>query len=199
MEFYRQTTEYTCAASSLMMVLNHLNKDFKLSKENEFRIWRHSANLPVRASSIYGLAAFAKDYGAKVSVVLGEKEYDYPDYRFKGYTKKDIDEAKFCSRIHAKNARNANIPIAQSSFSVSDIESYLKDNKILIMRVNAGIFRDSRSTSKYLVIAGLDSKGYFQVFDPAKGELFISKAVMAKAIETLETKKKRDNRVLIFH
>lgn len=60
MQTYKRTTPFTTAASSLMAVINHFNPGFKLSRENEFLIWRSSVNLPVRASSIYGLAIFAK-------------------------------------------------------------------------------------------------------------------------------------------
>lgn len=198
MQFYRQTTEYTCAACSLLMVLNHFDKDFKLIRDNEFKIWRDSANLPTRAPSIYGLAIIAKKANLNVSLVLEEMEYDYPDYRFKGYTKKEIDEAKFMSKIYAKEARDINIKIEHRDVNINEIKSLLSDGKILMLRVNAGIFRDTRSTSKYLVFYKMSKENHFTVLDPLKGTLTIDDNDLEQALETLHTKKKRDRRMIVF-
>ena len=198
MEFYRQTTEYTCAACSLLMVLNHFKPDYKLNRENEFKIWRETANLPTRAPSIYGLSVLAKKEGLNVSLVLEEMEYDYPDYRFKGYTKKEIDEAKFMSKTHAREAREANIKIEHRDVNIDEIKKLLTDGKILMLRVNAGIFRDTRSTSKYLVFYKISSDEHFTVLDPFKGTLTIDEKDLEQALETLHTKKKRDRRMIVF-
>ena len=157
MEFYRQTTEYTTAASSLLMVINHYNSDFKLSRENEFLIWQISVNLPTRASSVYALASFAKKQGVPSRLIMEEMEYNYPDYRFKGYTKKEIDEAKFMSKQHAKFAREAGVVIENRDIEVKEIKGLLQDGKILMLRVNAGVFRVTGSTAKYLVFYKLVS------------------------------------------
>ena len=198
MELYKQTTDYTCAVCSLMMVLNHFNPEFKLSRENEFRIWRETVNLPTRAPSIYAMASFAKRHGVDVRIVLEEKEYDYPDYRFKGYTKKEIDDAKYMSRISAKDVFNFEISIEEREISVQEIINLLNDGKILILRVNAGALRDTRSTSKYLPFFKTKKSELINVFDPMKGELLIDTKALEESFETLQTKKKRDHRVLIF-
>ena len=197
MELYKQTTDYTCAACSLMMVLNHF-KGFKLNRENEFRVWRDTVNLPTRATSIYGMAAFAKKQGVDVKMFLEEKEYDYPDYRFKGYTKKEIDDAKYMSRISDKDVFNFEISIEEREISVQEIINLLNDGKILILRVNAGALRDTRSTSKYLPFFKTKKSELINVFDPMKGELLIDTKALEESFETLQTKKKRDHRVLIF-
>jgi hypothetical protein len=194
MKFYNQTTEYTCAASSLLIILNHF-KNWDLKKENEFKIWMKTAILPVRASSIYGMAVLAKKQGLNPSIVLGEKEYDYPDYRFKRYTKKDIDEAKFTSKLHSKEARELNIPIEEKTFSINEVKNLLNQNKILLLRVNAGVLRDSKSTSKYVVV--FNDKGY-KIIDPKRGFMDIDLKTLENAMTTLETKKKRDQRMIIF-
>ncbi|KYK26267.1 hypothetical protein AYK26_05665 [Euryarchaeota archaeon SM23-78] len=199
MQAYIQTTEYTTAASSLMAVINHFKPDFKLSRENEFFIWQNTVNLPVRASSIYGLAVFAKQQGLNPNIVLGEKEYDYPDYRFKGYTKKEIDEAKFSSKLYHKKARELGIKIEEKEFDFKEVRKLVKLGKILMLRLNEGALRESGSTSKYVVVHGFDNKyKAFSVMDPKQGLVNVSEDLLREAFETLETKKKRDPRMIIF-
>ena len=197
MELYKQTTDYTCAACSLMMVLNHFT-DFKLNRENEFRVWRETVNLPTRATSIYGMAAFAKKHGVDVKMFLEEKEYDYPDYRFKGYTKKEIDDAKYMSRIFAREVHSLGISLEARVIKVEEVFKLLEDGKIIILRVNAGALRDTRSTSKYLPFFIGEGSSLITVLDPVKGELLIDKNALIEAFVTLQTKKKRDHRMLVF-
>jgi len=196
MKPYLQTTEYTCAASALLMILNHFNKDFELSRENEFHIWKTTANLPVRASSIYGLAVFAKKNGLHPQIILGEKEYDFPDYRFKRYTKKDIDDARFTSRIYHKEAVNLGIPIQEKEFTLEDVKKLLEQGRIIMLRLNAGVLRDTRSTSNYVVVYNYKNK--FHVIDPKQGKLIVADNILEEAFSTLQTKKKRDHRMIVF-
>ena len=196
MQTYNRTTEYTAAATSLMLIINHLKKDFEVSRENEFRIWMRTANLPTRASSIYGLAVFAKEQGLNPRIVLGEKEYEYPDYRFKGYTKKEIDEAKFCSKIYHKQAREVGISIEEREFDLDEVKGLLEEGRIILLRVNAGALRDQGSVSNYVVVYSY--KNNFSMVDPVQGKIRVGEEKLQEAFETLVTKKKRDNRMVVF-
>ena len=198
MKLYKQTTDYTCAACSLMMIINHFVPTFKLSRENEFLIWRETVNLPTRASSIYGMACFAKKIGVDVKVFLEEKEYDYPDYRFKGYTKKEIDDAKYMSRLFAKELFSLEISLEEKEISVNEVFTLLDAGKILLLRVNAGSLRSTRSTSKYLPFFKSQDSNLITVLDPIKGELLICRQALEESFKTLQTKKKRDHRMLVF-
>jgi predicted double-glycine peptidase len=199
MKFYRQTTAYTGAAAALLMVLHQENPDeWPLTRESEFRIWHESANLPTRSSSIYALAKIAKSAGLTAQVVVEEREYDYPDYRFKRYKKVDIDDAKFSSKQHAKSARKAGVKIEERELELTEIKTLAKEGKLLLLRVNAGVFRETKATSRYVLVAAYDG-GTYQVLDPAQGELRIDEQQMEEAFETLTTKKKRDHRVIIIN
>ncbi len=198
MELYKQTTDYTCAACSLMMAINHFKPEFKLNRENEFKIWRETANLPTRASSIYGMACFAKKQGIDIKIILEEREYDYPDYRFKGYTKKEIDDAKYMSKQFAKEANTLNIPIDEREIKITEVKELLDSGKIILLRVNAGTLRDTRSTSKYLPFYKTKNSELITVLDPIKGEILIDQKTLEESFKTLQTKKKRDHRIIIF-
>ncbi|MBN1645461.1 peptidase C39 family protein [Candidatus Woesearchaeota archaeon] len=196
MHVYLQSTEYTTAASSLMMVLNHFNPKFLLSRENEFRIWQESANLPVRASSIYGLAVFAKRKGLNPRIVLEEKEFDFPDYRFKKYPKQDIDHAKFMSKLHHKRAVDLGILIIKREFDFEFVKRTARQNPIML-RVNAGVLRDSKATSNYIIVFKNGKEG-LTIMDPIKGRSIVDMKLLEKAFETLWKKKKRDHRMIVF-
>lgn len=197
MKPYQKTTDYTAAASSLMMVINHFNSDFELNKENEFKIWLSSANLPTRASSIYGLANFAREQGINTSIILENEEYEYPDYRFKGYKKMDIEESKFSDSLYKEKAKRNKIKISKNKINSDLIESLIKENKILMVRLNAGVFRETRSVSNYLII--FEKKGdNFQMIDPKTGFLEAKSEKIQEALDTLNSKKKRHSLILVF-
>jgi len=197
MDAYRQTTEYTGAAATLLTLLHYYDPEIPLNREQEFAIWHRTANLPVRAPSIYGLAIVAKEHGLRPRIVLEEKEYDYPDYRFKGYTKKEVDEAKFSSKLYAKQAEAAGIPVEQREVTLKEVLDTLGTGKKLLLRVNAGVFRNTGSTSKYVAVH--KERGLLKAIDPKYGELDVKEEEVEEAMTTLQTKKKRDVRMIILN
>ena len=145
------------------------------------------------------MACFAKKLGLDVRIILEEREYDYPDYRFKGYTKKEIDDAKYMSRIFAKELFSLEISLEERELKLEEILAFLNNGKILLLRVNAGSLRDTRSTSKYLPFFKRQGSELITVLDPMKGEILIDQKALEESFDTLQTKKKRDHRVLIFN
>ena len=105
MQFYKQTTNYTCASAALLMIINHFKPLHRLSRRNEFEIWKSSVILPIRAASIYGLAIYAHGIGLKMRIWAQKLDYEFPDYRFKGYTKEDVEDAKFMSDNYLKKLK----------------------------------------------------------------------------------------------
>ncbi len=198
MEFYRQTSQYTGAAAALLMAMHAKKPDqYALDREQEFSIWTQSANLPTRSSSIYALALIARQAGIATHVVVGEKEYDYPDYRFKRYKKIEIDEAKYTSKLYAKRAREEGIPLEEREFTLTEVKQHLDNGAMVLLRVNAGIFRERKATSKYVLVRAHE-EGEYVIMDPDQGEMRIPDEEMQEAFDTLVTKKKRDHRMVIL-
>ena len=195
MDVYRQTTEYTGAISALMMVLHHFDKKVALNRETEFLFWQKSVNLPVRAPSIYALAIIAQEQGLSPSIVLEEKEYDYPDYRFKGYTKLEIDQAKYSSCIFAKQATAKGIPIQEREITSKEVFSLLEEGKFLLLRTNAGVFRHTGSASRYVVV--FSDKKKIMVADPEHAVDQVTPEQLEESLSTLRSKKKRDVRMIV--
>ena len=196
---YTQTTEYTTAACSLMIIMNHLDEKFSLTRANEFDIWRESVNLPTRAPSIFGLARYAKEHGLTPTVVVESLEYDYPDYRFKRYKKSDVDLAQFASKQHLNAAEEADVPINERAISFEEIDGLIKDGHTILIRLNEGLFRGVGSTSKYVVLYGYE-EGEYLLADPILDDPFITidEDTLRESFDTLATKKKRDHKMIVF-
>lgn len=197
MEPYLQTTEFTTAASSLLTIMHYLNPEIEFSKEKEFEIWRETVNLPTRGSSIYGLANYAKRNGLNPKIVLEDKDYYFPDYRFYRYTKKNIEEASFSSELHQKKSKELGVEIEEKKITVDDVKRELLKG-IIMLRLNVKPIRNSkRNTSNYIVVSGC-SNNTFQIIDPILGYFSIPEETLQECFESLETKKYRDHRMIVF-
>jgi len=194
---YSQSTEYTTAAAGLLAILHNQDASFALTRENELEIWRSSVNLPTRASSIFGLATFAKKHGMNPTIIIESRVYDYPDYRFNRYTKKDIELAKETHELHMQRAQN--IPVEEREITFDEIKKLILKDKILLLRVNEGFLRGTGSTSKYVVLYGHKDK-QFLILDPLQENplLSVNEGALRESFDTLTTKKKRDHRMIVF-
>jgi hypothetical protein len=199
MKIYKQSNEYTGGAASLMMVLNNLDCSYPLTKEKEFDIWQRSALLPVRATCIYGLAKVAQDKNLSIKVIVGKKDYSYPDYRFKSYTLREIEDASFSSSKQYKEAKDQGIQIEERDITIKDIKSSMKKDMQVIVRLNAQIFRGGKPSSHFFPVFSYENSK-FLIVDPKKGELqSLSENDMKEALNSVNTKCKRDKRMLIIN
>lgn len=195
---YKQTTDYTGAPSALLMIVKQFNPSFQLSKENEFRFWQQSCSLPTRSSSLYALAAIAKRNNINVKVIVGDIDYKFPNYRFLGYKLDEIEEANFMSEMFLQEATNLGVHIEEREFDIEEVKKYLNNNKIVLLRLNAGLLRGKRSTANYLpVFSYKNSK--FQIIDPKDGiKKELNDEKMKECLETVKTKCHRDLRMAVF-
>ena len=197
MKPYFQSTPFTCAASSLLAILHHLKKEIPLTKDREFEIWKKTTNLPTRGSSIYALASYSKKQGLNPKVIVEKKEYSFPDYRFYRYTKEEIEHASFSELQYLKNLKRNKIEIEEREITIEDIKKELKTNPIILRLNTKPIRQEKKNTSNYIVVQSFIDN-YYQIFDPSLGGLSIPNETMIEAFNSLETKKRRDHRMIIF-
>ena len=199
MQLYNQTTKYTCAASSLAMVINHFKPEFKLNIANEFDIWQKTAALPARGSSIYALATYAHKLGVPLKVVVGKREYKFPGYKFKAYKKKEIDIANVSSELFYTNAKKLGIDVDEREFTFEEVKKRLKEGKILLLRLIIGVIRRSKENKRnphYMLVYKYEN-GTFLIMDPKKGRLKIDENIVEQAFDKV-TDIRRDHRMIIF-
>jgi len=179
-----QTTPFTGAASAILTILNHDNPKIQLTKENEFKIWNKSVLLPTRASCIFALATFAQQQGLSPEVIVENTTYNFPDYRFYRYTKQDVDDASFMSKIYLQKAQKNNVPITTKEITLELIKAKLQQNKTILLRINTKPIRNKkRNTSNYVVVQKYQNK-MFQIIDPQQGGLSVPEETFVEAFET---------------
>ncbi len=200
LESYKQTTNYTGASSALLCILHHFfPEEIELNQDNELDIWLSTVILPTRASSVFGLALYAKHKGLQPKIVIEDANYTYPDYRFKRYTKKQIMLAEKIADRYKDKCDEEGIIIVERDFDVHFIDNLLEKNKILLVRVNAGRLRGTKSTSKYIVIykKAKDKEKYF-IIDPRRRRKKVTREMLEESLIELKTKKKREKCLIIF-
>lgn len=199
MKLYKQTTVYTCAAASLSMIINHFKPDFEMSMENEFDIWHKSAALPTKGSSIYALASYANKKGVSVTVLVGEKDYKFPGYKFKAYKKKEIEIAAQSTQFYYEKAEGSGITIEERDFKLEEVKNLLAQGKVLLLRLIIGIVRDTKENKRnphYLPVYGFED-GKFLIMDPRKGKLAVDESIVQEAFDKV-VDVKRDHRMIVF-
>jgi hypothetical protein len=199
MQPYKQTTKYTCAAASLVMIINHFRPEFRLCAENEYDIWHKTAALPTRGSSIYALATYAHEQGIPLKVVVGEHEYKFPGYKFKAYKKKEIEIANVMSETFYKDAIMRGIKIEEKEFDLEEVKTQLNAGKIVLLRLIIGVLRntkENRRNSHYLPVYGY-SGGRFTIMDPRRGKREADESVVREAFDKV-SEVKRDHRMIVF-
>jgi len=199
MESYKQTTNYTGASSALMCIMHHLDNTIELTENNELDIWLKTIIPPTRASSVFGLALYAKSKGFNPKIIAENINYTYPDYRFKRYTKKQIELANKIADQYQDKCLAKDIVVVQRDFDVNFIDNLLDKKKIMLLRVNAGRLRGTKSTSKYIAIYKKSiEKNKYWIIDPRKRRKKITREMLEEALIELKTKKQRDKAMIIF-
>ena len=198
LESYKQTTNYTGAASALLSILKFFEKG-EFTQDQELEIWLQSVILPTRASSVFGLAIYAKEQGLQPKIIIEDAQYTYPDYRFKRYTKKQIELAGIIADRYKQQAQDKGILIIERDFDVNYIDSLLGKGKILLVRVNAGRLRGTKSTSKYIAVyKKSQEKGKYFIIDPRRRRKKVTREMLEESLEELKTKKKREKCMIVF-
>ncbi|USN45558.1 MAG: peptidase C39 family protein [Candidatus Woesearchaeota archaeon] len=195
MELFRQTTRYTGSVAALLMILHHFDKNVALSKETEFLLWQQTALLPLRSSSIYGLALVAKRHGLHPKVYETDTAIAHPSYSAT-YTKTDIDEARVMAKLFSKQARAEGIELIEQQITFPFVEKLLNEKKILLLRLDAGVYRKKRSVSKYFVC--YKKQNSYCLIDPKVGELETTSEQLTTSLENLSSQLGKDVKLIVF-
>lgn len=198
MQPYKQSNEYAGGAAALLMVLNHYDQKIELNKENEYEIWRKTVALPIRATDIYGMAVVAHEYRHRIHVIVGNLQYDYPNYRFQGYTLSEVEQAAFMTELFYKRLKRFGVEVTKKDITFEQVKDALKGDKIIILRLNSGVLRNGKASSHFFPVFRYGDRK-FLIVDPQDGQKkLVYEDRMKEAFETVKTKCHRDNRMLVF-
>ncbi|MBI2670678.1 peptidase C39 family protein [Candidatus Woesearchaeota archaeon] len=198
MQNYKQTTKFTGLASAIMLIINHFNQNFKVNRENEFKIWREIVLLPTRGACIFRSVIITNSYKISSKVIVEDPQYKLPKiYKFKLFTKKEIYDTKFFSDLNLDEAKKKNL-VEVRDFSLDEIKEALKKNKVVLLRVNMGPLLRVRTIPDYILLYGYGNNLYLWNNTLTGQTLRINEKLMKEIFLQVKTKCKRDNRAIIF-
>lgn len=165
-EHYPQTEEFTSSAACAMMVLKHLNSDFKMKKEEEYSIWQEAVNGSVWHGSKYGLAYSIAKRGGKVKILSNTKDEGY-DRKLAVYENVNLDTLTAAWNEVKKKSEDANVEEEYTnSISVNSVKKALSTNYIPIVLIDANALNPYLDSSPHwIVVKGYD-KDAFYINDP---------------------------------
>ncbi len=168
LEHYPQTEEFTSSAACAMMVLKHLDPNFKMKKEEEYSIWQEAVNGSVWHGSKYGLSySIAKrSAGAKVSILSNTKEEGY-DRKLAVYENVNLDTLTASYNEMKAKSQSLNVNEEYSSnISVNAVKKALSSNQVPIVLIDANALNPYlESSPHWIVVKGYD-KDAFYINDP---------------------------------
>ena len=165
-EHYPQTEEFTSSAACAMMVLRHVDPEFKMKKEEEYSIWQEAVNGSVWHGSKYGLAYSIAKRGGRVKIVSNTKDEGY-DRKLAVYENVNLDTLTASFNETKKKAQDANVAEEfTSNVSVNAIKKALSGNNIPIVLIDANALNPYLDSSPHwIVVKGYD-KDAFYINDP---------------------------------
>jgi hypothetical protein len=165
-EHYPQTEEFTSSAACAMMVLKHLNPEFKMKKDEEYSIWQEAVNGSVWHGSKYGLAYSLGKRGARVKILSNTKDEGY-DKKLAVYENVNLDTLAASYNEIKKKAEDMHITEEYTSnVSVNNVKKALSSNQIPIVLIDANAINPYlESSPHWIVVKGYD-KDAFYINDP---------------------------------
>ena len=198
---YKKSTKFTNISASLMLALNHFDQSYKVNRENEFKLWQKTVILPTRGSCIFlsGLQTHKKEIPTKI--IAENTDYKFPQRsKLKNlfFSKKEIYDAKFCSELNLKEAKKQGVEIMLRDFDFSEVINNLKQDKIVILRINIGPLIKARSIPDYILLYGFGNDKFLWANTFEGQTTKIPKEKLKECFTTLKTKCKRDNRMMVL-
>jgi predicted double-glycine peptidase len=172
---YRQTTDFTCGPSSLIMVMRAFEPSVKADRALELQLWREANTIFMGPSGGHGgcsalglaLAAHRRGFGAEVhvnhrGVFLGDR----------AESKERAEIMRLLQERDLKEARAAGIAVRYDSLEIDDLAAALGAGKVPIV-LNNMEFLHNDPTAHWFVVTEIDDNNVY-VNDPwvdrAKGK-----------------------------
>jgi hypothetical protein len=165
-EHYPQTEEFTSSAACAMMVLKHINSDFKMKKEEEYSIWQEAVNGSVWHGSKYGLAYSIAKRGGRVKILSNTKDEGY-DRKLAVYENVNLDTLTAAWNEVKKKSEDAKVVEEYTNnVSINAVKKALSANYIPIVLIDANALNPYLDSSPHwIVVKGYD-KDAFYINDP---------------------------------
>lgn len=163
--FYQQTTEFTCGAASLMMAMNALRPKSKCDQSLEIQIWREATTVFMLSGhggcGPRGLALAAKRRGFQAEIYLSTKDFIFLN-SVRDKKKKEI--MKVVQENFQKQIKEEKIPIKTKRVRFELVSQIINDGGIPIVLISSYLLTGTK-TPHWIVISGAD-ENFLYFHDP---------------------------------
>ncbi|MCF6148827.1 MAG: GNAT family N-acetyltransferase [Candidatus Kuenenia sp.] len=163
--YYRQTLDFTCGPSALMMAMKALSPATEINRQMELRIWRESTTIFMTSGyggcGPYGLALSAFHRGFDVEVYVNESSAFFID-SVRSTEKKEV--IRLVQEDFLEELRQLPIELKYKTLSVSEIQEKFDRGGIPVVLISSyRIYHEK--FPHWVVVTGFDEK-YIYVHDP---------------------------------
>lgn len=169
--WYKQTTEFTCGPSALMMAMKYLQKNTRFDQATEIDIWRHATTIFMTSGHggchPLGLALAGHERGFDVEVYSTQVNNLFVD-GVRSEHKKSI--MRIVEQDFIEQAKEAGIRVHKNEIQLAQIEKALAKGFGIICLISTYQF-DGKKTPHWVAITHADDRCLY-LHDPDGGEGF---------------------------
>ena len=163
--YYKQTLDFTCGPSAVMMAMKALDPQLKLSRKLELRLWRESTTVYMTSGhggcGPYGMALAVYHMGFDVEVHVNGKGVMFVD-SVRSEEKKEV--MRLVQEDFLAELKELPVKIRYGALSVHAIQDKFEGGGIPIVLISSyRIYREK--FPHWVVVTGFDDK-YVYVHDP---------------------------------
>ncbi len=169
--WYKQTTDFTCGPSALMMAMKYLHKNSRFDQATEIDIWRHATTIFMTSGHggchPLGLALAAHERGFEVEVYLTQVNDLFVD-GVRSEHKKSI--MRIVEQDFIEKAKDADLRVHKTEIQLSQIEAALAKGLGVICLISTYQF-NGKKTPHWVAITHADERCLY-LHDPDGSEGF---------------------------
>lgn len=159
--YYRQTTDFTCGPSSLMMAMSALSKKIKPTRALEIQLWREATTIFMTSGhggcGPHGLALSAHKRGFEVELYINTSSSLFVE-GVRSKHKKEI--IKLVQKSFEDEIKKEKIACYYDEYSWETIEEIFKSGGIPIMLISAYRLTESKAPH-WIVLTGIEGDFIF--------------------------------------
>lgn len=181
--WYKQTTEFTCGPSALIMAMRHLKEDSDFNQTTEIDIWRQATTIFMTSGHggchPIGLALAAKNKGFTAEVYLSQLNDLFID-GVRSEHKKEI--MRLVEQNFIIQAQESGVVIHEKEVDLALIESKLAQGCAVICLISTFQF-DAKKAPHWVAITHVDKECLY-LHDPSGGSKADSNTLEDNSLES---------------
>lgn len=166
--YYRQTTDFTCGPSSLMMAMKAINKKLKLNRELEIELWREATTVFMTSGhggcGPHGLALAAHRRGFGVELYLNSSAPLFVE-GVRSSHKKEIIE--LVQKDFEKKIKKEKISVFKDEYDWETIRTIFAEGGIPVILISAYRLTESKAPH-WITLTGMENE-FVYFHDPEIG------------------------------